>query len=204
MSSPSRQATVERRTAETQIVVELTVDGAGQARIETGLPFFDHLLTLFARHGLLDLHVRATGDLDVDSHHTVEDVGITLGQAFARALGDKRGVARYGSAYVPMDETLARVVVDFSGRPFLEYRLPATLGPAAALLAGRGFPLQLVEEFLRGFSVHAGSNLHVEILYGRDAHHCAEAVFKGLAKAVDQACRHDPRVTGVPSTKGML
>lgn len=204
MSSSPRQATVERRTAETQITVELTVDGTGQSRIETGLPFFDHMLTLFARHGLLDLNVRATGDLDVDSHHTVEDVGITLGQAFARALGDKRGVARYGSVYVPMDETLARVVVDFSGRPFLEYRLPATAGPAAALLAGRGFALQLVEEFLRGFSVHAGINLHVEILYGRDAHHFAEAVFKGLAKAVDQACRHDPRVAGVPSTKGTL
>ena len=200
----TRQATVERRTAETQIALDLTVDGEGRAEIETGLPFFDHMLTLFARHGLVDLTVKATGDLEVDSHHTVEDVGITLGQAFARALGDKRGIARYGSVYVPMDETLARVVIDFSGRPFLEYRLPESAGPAAGLMAGQGFPLQLVEEFLRGFSVHAGVNLHVEILYGRDAHHFAEAVFKGLAKAVDHACRVDSRVTGVPSTKGSL
>ena len=200
----SRQATVERRTAETQIVLELTVDGEGRSEIETGLPFFDHMLTLFARHSLVNLTVRATGDLAVDSHHTVEDVGITLGQAFARALGDKRGIARYGSVYVPMDETLARVVIDFSGRPFLEYRLPTSAGPVAGLMAGQGFGLQLVEEFLRGFSVHAGVNLHVEILYGRDAHHFAEAVFKGLAKAVDHACRLDTRVTGVPSTKGTL
>ena len=199
-----RQATIERRTGETQISLELTVDGQGHSQIDTGLPFFDHMLTLFARHGLLDLTVRAKGDLQVDGHHTVEDVGITLGQAFSHALGDKRGIARYGSVYLPMDETLARVVVDFSGRPFLEYRLPASMGPAAALLSGKNFSLQLVEEFLRGFAVHAGANLHVEVLYGRDAHHFAEAVFKGLAKAVDQACRLDPRVTGIPSTKGSL
>ena len=200
----ARQAHLERRTGETRITVALTIDGEGTAQVATGLPFFDHMLTLFARHGLLDLTVRAEGDLEVDSHHTVEDVGIALGQAFARALGDKKGIARYGSVYVPMDETLARVVVDFSGRPFLEYRLPAGMGPAAALLSGRDFSLQLVEEFLRGFAVHAGANLHVEVLYGRDAHHFAEAVFKGLAKAVDAACRLDPRVTGIPSTKGML
>ncbi len=199
-----RQAHVERCTGETQIVLDLTVDGSGRSTVETGLPFFDHMLTLFARHSLVDLIVKADGDLAVDSHHTVEDVGITLGQAFAQALGDKRGMARYGHAYLPMDETLARVVVDFSGRPFLKYRLPASVGSAAGLLAGTGFALQLVEEFLRGFSVHAGCNLHVEILYGRDAHHFAEAVFKGLAKAVDHACRLDPRVTGVPSTKGTL
>lgn len=200
----SRHAHVERRTGETQIALDLTIDGSGRAEIETGLPFFDHMLTLFARHSLVNLTVKAEGDLAVDSHHTVEDVGITLGQAFAQALGDKRGIARYGHAYLPMDETLARVVIDFSGRPFLEYRLPASPGPAAGLMAGQGFSLQLVEEFLRGFSVHAGCNLHVEILYGRDAHHFAEAVFKGLAKAVDHACRVDPRVTGIPSTKGSL
>lgn len=200
----SRTAHIERRTAETQINLELLIDGEGRARVETGLPFFDHMLTLFARHSLADLTVKANGDLAVDSHHTVEDVGIALGQAFTQALGDKRGIARYGSVYVPMDETLARVVVDFSGRPFLEYRLPASAGPAAGLMSGQDFSLQLVEEFLRGFSVHAGANLHVEILYGRDAHHFAEAAFKGLAKAVDQACRLDPRVTGVPSTKGTL
>ena len=200
----TRHAHVDRRTAETQISLELVIDGQGRAEIGTGLPFFDHMLTLFARHSLTDLTVTAMGDLEVDSHHTVEDVGITLGQAFAQALGDKRGIARYGSVHVPMDETLARVVIDFSGRPYLEYRLPAEVGPAAGLLSGQGFGLQLVEEFLRGFSVHAGANLHVEILYGRDAHHFAEAAFKGLAKAVDQACRIDPRVTGVPSTKGTL
>ena len=200
----ARQAQIERRTGETRISVALTIDGEGMAQVATGLPFFDHMLTLFARHGLLDLTVRAEGDVEVDSHHTVEDVGIALGQAFARALGDKRGIARYGSVYVPMDETLARVVVDFSGRPFLEYRLPVAAGPAAALWSGRDFSLQLVEEFLRGFAVHAGVNLHVEILYGRDPHHFAEAVFKGLAKAVDADCRLDPRVTGVPSTKGAL
>ena len=199
-----RQAIIERRTGETQIALELTIDGQGHSQIDTGLPFLDHMLTLFARHGLLDLVVRATGDLRVDSHHTVEDVGITLGQAFSRALGDKRGIARYGSVYLPMDETLARVVIDFGGRPFLEYRLPTSVGPPAALLAGQGFSLQLVEEFLRGFAVQAGVNLHVEILYGRDAHHFAEAVFKGLAKVVDQACRLDGRVTGIPSTKGFL
>ena len=200
----ARHARIERRTGETQIVVDLLIDGSGKSEVHTGLPFFDHMLTLFARHGLVDLSVQAEGDLDVDSHHTVEDVGITLGQTFARALGDKRGVARYGHAYLPMDETLARVVVDFSGRPFLEYRLPSGLPSAAGLMAGKGFALQLVEEFLRGFSVHAGCNLHAEILYGRDAHHFAEAIFKGLAKAVDQACRLDARVSGVPSTKGSL
>ncbi len=202
--TPTRHAQIERRTGETHIVLDLNVDGGGRADVQTGLPFFDHMLTLFARHSLVDLTVKADGDLAVDSHHTVEDVGITLGQAFAQALGDKRGLARYGHAYLPMDETLARVVIDFSGRPFLEYRLPAPLGSVAGLMSGQGFSLQLVEEFLRGFCVHAGCNLHVEILYGRDAHHFAEAVFKGLAKAVDHACRLDPRVTGVPSTKGSL
>lgn len=199
-----RQATIHRRTGETDISVELSIDGEGQSQVDTGLPFFNHMLTLFARHGLLDLTVDATGDLAVDSHHTVEDVGIVIGQAFTRALADKRGIARFGSVYVPMDETLARVVIDFSGRPYLEYRLPANFGSPAALLAGKDFSLQLVEEFLRGFTVHAGVNLHVEIVYGRDAHHVAEAIFKGLAKAVDQACRQDPRVLDVPSTKGML
>jgi imidazoleglycerol-phosphate dehydratase len=200
----SRQAVIERQTGETQIRIELTIDGDGRSKIGTGLPFFDHMLTLFARHGLFGLTVEAKGDLEVDSHHTVEDVGIALGQAFAQALGNRRGIARYGSIFVPMDETLCRAVIDFSGRPYFEYRLPAALGPAAGLMSGKDFSLQLVEEFLRGFSVHAAANLHVEILYGRDAHHIAEAVFKGLAKAVDQACRIDPRVVGVPSTKGVL
>jgi len=196
--SAARTATIERKTGETEIAVSLVIDGSGQGQIATGIPFFDHMLTLFARHSLVDLTVHARGDIDVDLHHTVEDAGIALGQAFARALGEKRGIRRYGWAYLPMDETLTRVALDFSGRPYLEYRAPKAVEPIGA------FSFQLVEEFLRAFSVHAGINLHVEILYGRDAHHMAESVFKGLAKAVDQACQIDPRVTGVPSTKGIL
>ena len=194
----TRRAQIDRKTSETAIRIDLTIDGRGQSTIATKIPFFDHMLTLFARHSLVNLDVQADGDIEVDFHHTVEDTGIALGQAFAQALGDKRGIRRYGWAMLPMDETLARVVVDFSGRPFLEYRAPQSVASIG------GFPFQLVEEFLRGFSVHAGCNLHAEILYGRDAHHMAEALFKGLAKAVDQACQLDPRVEGVPSTKGTL
>jgi len=198
MNTNSRTASIERKTGETDISITLGIDGSGQGQISTGIPFFDHMLTLFARHSLVDLTVRARGDLDVDFHHTVEDAGIALGQAFARALGEKRGLRRYGWAYLPMDETLTRVALDFSGRPYLEYRAPKGVEPIGK------FSFQLVEEFLRAFAVHAGINLHVEILYGRDAHHMAESVFKGLAKAVDQACQIDARVTGVPSTKGIL
>jgi imidazoleglycerol-phosphate dehydratase len=193
-----RSAQIERSTAETRIRVDLTIDGRGRGQVRTKIPFFDHMLTLFARHSLCDLAVEADGDIEVDFHHTVEDTGIVLGQAFQKAMGDKRGIRRYGHAYLPMDETLSRVVIDFSGRPFLEFRAPQKVASIG------NFPFQLVEEFLRGFSVHAACNLHVEILYGRDAHHLAESVFKGLAKAVDQACQLDPRVEGVPSTKGML
>jgi imidazoleglycerol-phosphate dehydratase len=194
----SRTAKVERNTAETRIAIQLNLDGHGESDISTKIPFFDHMLTLFSRHSLVDLDVKADGDIEVDYHHTVEDVGIGLGKAIAQALGDKRGIRRYGSAYLPMDETLARVVVDFSGRPYLEYRAPAGVDPIGH------FPFQLVEEFMRAFSVNAGINLHAEILYGRDAHHMAEALFKALAKAVDHACQIDPRVQGVPSTKGVL
>ena len=194
----TRSAQIDRKTSETAIRIDLTIDGRGESRIATKIPFFDHMLTLFARHSLVNLTVEADGDIEVDFHHTVEDTGIALGQAFAKALGEKRGIRRYGWAMLPMDETLARVVVDFSGRPFLEYRAPQSVASIG------GFPFQLVEEFLRGFSVHAGCNLHAEILYGRDAHHMAEAIFKGLAKAVDQACQIDPRVEGIPSTKGLL
>ena len=194
-----RTATIQRKTGETDIRIALTIEGRGTGTIATKIPFFDHMLTLFARHSLVDLDVKADGDIEVDFHHTVEDTGIALGQAFAQALGGKKGIRRYGHAYLPMDETLARIVVDFSGRPYLEYRAPQ--GVAAI---GGTFTFQLVEEFLRAFSVHAGCNLHAEILYGRDAHHMAEAIFKGLAKAVDAACQIDPRVEGVPSTKGML
>ena len=194
----SRSATVDRNTAETRIAIRLNVDGSGSGNISTKIPFFDHMLTLFARHSLVDLEVRAEGDIEVDFHHTVEDVGICMGQAFAKALGDKRGIRRYGWAYLPMDEALARVVVDFSGRPYLEYRAPEGIEPVG------NFAFQLVEEFFRGFAVHAGMNLHAEVLYGRDAHHVAEALFKALAKAVDQAAQIDPRVQGIPSSKGVL
>lgn len=198
MSQPLRSASIERNTAETRIAVRLTLDGSGKSAVATKIPFFDHMLTLFARHSLVDLEVTADGDIEVDFHHTVEDVGISLGRAFAQALGDKKGIARYGWAYVPMDETLARAVVDFSGRPFLDFRAPSETPPIGM------FPFSLIEEFLRGFAVNAAMNLHLEILYGRDSHHMAEAAFKALAKAVDLACRIDPRVQGVPSTKGVL
>ncbi|HEX5177115.1 MAG TPA: imidazoleglycerol-phosphate dehydratase HisB [Chthoniobacteraceae bacterium] len=193
-----RRARIERKTSETAIALDLRLDGRGEGNIATQIPFFDHMLTLFSRHGLFDLHIEASGDIDVDFHHTVEDTGIALGQAFARALGDKRGIRRYGWAYAPMDETLARAVVDLSGRPFFEYRAPQNVAPAGT------FAFQLVEEFLRAFSVHAACNLHVEILYGRDAHHMAEALFKALSKALDQASQLDARVEGIPSTKGVL
>ncbi len=195
----TRTARIERVTGETDITIDLTIDGRGHGHVQTRIPFFDHMLNLFARHSLVDLTVQADGDIAVDLHHTVEDTGIALGQAFTRALGDKRGICRYGHAYVPMDETLVRVVIDFSGRPFLDYR-----GPEGLMPINGTFAFTLVEEFLRAFTNNAGVNLHVEILHGRDAHHMAEAVFKGLAKAVDAACQLDPRVEGVPSTKGML
>ena len=199
MSQPgTRTATIERKTAETDISITLDVDGSGKTEVDTGIPFFDHMLTLFGKHSLSDLHIKAVGDIDVDYHHTVEDVGIVLGQCFKQALGDKVGLVRYGSAMLPMDETLARVVIDFSGRPFLEHRVPQQVE------AIRDFPFQLVEEFMRGFANNAAVNLHTEILYGRDAHHMAEALFKGLARATDAATRIDPRVTGVPSTKDLL
>lgn len=198
MSTSNRTATIDRKTGETEIKLTISVDGTGTSEIRTGVPFFDHMLTLFARHGLFDLTVVAKGDIEVDYHHTVEDVGITLGQALAKALGEKAGIRRYGSAYVPMDEALARVVVDCSGRPFLSYEAPR--GVEAIGL----FPFQLVEEFLRAVSVQAGLTLHVSILAGRDAHHMAEAVFKALGRALDVAVSRDERVKGIPSTKGVL
>lgn len=157
------------------------------------------MLTLFARHGLFDIELDAKGDIDVDFHHTVEDTGITLGQALLKALGDKAGIRRYGFAYVPMDEALVRVVVDLSGRPYLAFNAPKNVEPI-----GGNFSFQLVEEFLRALSVHGGMNLHVDVLAGRDAHHMAEGVFKALARALDQATQIDPRVEGIPSTKGSL
>ncbi len=193
-----RTAGVTRETAETQISLILNIDGAGEVSVATGIGFFDHMLTLFSRHGLFDLELTAKGDLEVDYHHTVEDTGLVLGQAFREAIGDKAGILRYGQRLAPMDETLARVVVDFSGRPFLVFRAPAEPGSI------RDFDFQLVEEFFRAFSTAAGLNLHAEVLYGRDAHHMAEALFKGLARAMREACEHDPRSNRVPSTKETL
>ena len=198
MTTPARFSAIERKTTETQIELELLLDGEGRAEINTGVPFFDHMLTLFTRHGLFDLKITAKGDIDVDYHHTVEDVGIALGTALGKALGDKAGIRRYGSAYVPMDETLARVVVDCSGRPYLAYDVPR--GVEAIGL----FPFQLVEEFLRALSVHGGLTLHVSILAGRDAHHMAEGIFKALGRALDVAVSRDERVKVIPSTKGVL
>ncbi len=194
----SRQATVKRQTKETNIELTLQLDGTGTSTISTGIGFFDHMLVLFAKHGLFDLDLRAQGDLEVDSHHTVEDVGLALGQALREALGDKVGLCRYGWCLLPMDDALARIALDCSGRPYLAYDAPEEAGPIG------NFPFQLLEEFLRAFSVQGGLNLHVALLDGRDSHHMAEAVFKGLARALDQATRIDPRVQGVPSTKGAL
>ncbi len=195
----TRSASIERSTSETRIRLELNLDGDGSSRIATGIGFFDHMLTLFAKHGLMTLDLKAEGDTHVDFHHTVEDTGIALGQALSKALGDKSGIRRYGFAYVPMDEALVRVVLDLSGRPFLAYHAPA--GVASI---GGNFEFQLVEEFLRAVSVHGGMNLHVDILAGRDAHHMAEGVFKALARSLEQAVSVDARVRGVPSTKGCL
>ncbi len=193
-----RKASLKRDTAETKISLEINLDGSGESEIDTGVAFFDHMLTLFARHSLCDLKVEADGDIEVDYHHTVEDVGIVLGSCIKTALGDKRGIYRYGWAMLPMDETLSRVAVDFGGRPYLAYRAPENVESI------REFSFGLVEEFLRAFSNNAGANVHAEILYGRDAHHMAESIFKGLAKACDLAFRRDPRVSGIPSTKETL
>lgn len=194
----SRTATVKRKTKETDIELTFAIDGRGRSNVATGIGFFDHMLDLFTKHGLFDLDLKAKGDLNVDAHHTVEDVGLALGQALREALGDKQGLVRYGWCLLPMDDALARIALDCSGRPYLAYDAPDDAGPI------ENFPFQLLEEFLRAFSVQGGLNLHVGLLDGRDSHHMAEAVFKGLARALDQATRLDPRVQGVPSTKGQL
>ena len=194
----NRTATVKRKTKETDIELTFVLDGCGRSNVSTGIGFFDHMLDLFTKHGLFDLDLKAQGDLNVDAHHTVEDVGLALGQALREALGDKAGLARYGWCLLPMDDALARIALDCGGRPYLAYDAPEEAGPI------ENFPFQLLEEFLRAFSVQGGLNLHVALLDGRDAHHMAEAVFKGLARALDQATRIDPRVQGVPSTKGQL
>lgn len=227
-----RQARIKRHTKETRIDVQLNLDGRGRASIRTGVPFFDHMLTLFAKHAVMDLTLRCAGDLEVDAHHTVEDCGIVLGQAFLQALGDKKGIRRYGTgfgpadsnapdaprsqrlrgeAYVPMDECLARCVVDFSGRPYLVWRGLNAYSQKAVSKRDRQqdmssvFRFGLAREFFQGFANEARCNLHLELLYGDEPHHIVEALFKAFARAADAACRHDPRIAGqLPSTKGRL
>jgi imidazoleglycerol-phosphate dehydratase len=193
-----RTVSRSRKTAETSIELSLNIDGTGVSSIDTGIPFFDHMLTLFAKHGLFDLTVKAVGDVAVDCHHTIEDTGIVIGDCLREALGTKAGIRRYGCAYLPMDETLARVVVDLSNRPHLEFRAPAGMPSAPNM------PFSLVEEFCRAVASNLRANIHVELLYGRDGHHIAEAFFKGLARALRSACERDPRVVGIPSTKDAL
>jgi imidazoleglycerol-phosphate dehydratase len=194
----SRKASIERVTQETRIRLELGIDGAGKAKICTSVPFLDHMLNLFARHGFFDLEVEASGDIDIDFHHTVEDIGIVLGEAFKQALGDKKGIRRYGQATVPMDETLASVAIDISGRPYLVYHV--TL-PKVKI---GEFDVELAREFFQAFVNHCGLNLHINVMYGENVHHIIEACFKAVARAMDVATQLDPRVEGVMSTKGVL
>jgi imidazoleglycerol-phosphate dehydratase len=193
-----RRAAVQRNTTETQVQVELALDGAGKGRVQTSIPFLDHMLELFAKHGFFDLTVQAKGDTEIDDHHTVEDIGIVLGEALKQALGKKEGVRRFGWASVPLDETLAQVTVDLSGRPYLVYRVDL------AQRRIKSFDLGLFEDFFQAFVTHGAFNLHVTVPYGRNSHHIMEAVFKALAKALDQATSIDERVSGVLSTKGRL
>jgi imidazoleglycerol-phosphate dehydratase len=196
--STTRRASRNRKTAETSISLELNLDGSGVSSVDTGIPFFNHMLTLFSKHGLFDLNVKVDGDIDVDHHHTIEDTGIVIGECMREALGTKEGIRRYGCAWLPMDETLARVVVDLSNRPHLEFRAPAGTPSAPNM------PFTLVEEFCRAVASNLRANIHVELLYGRDGHHIAEAIFKGMARALREACERDPRVVGIPSTKEAL
>lgn len=195
----SRTATVSRETLETRIRIDVNLDGQGKSRLVTGIPFLDHMLDQIARHGLVDLDIQAKGDLPVDAHHTVEDIGITLGQAVKQALGDKQGIRRYGHAYVPLDEALSRVVIDFSGRPGLEFQVDF---PRAWI---GDFDVDLIREFFQGFVNHAQATVHIDSLRGRNAHHIAETVFKAFGRALRMAAEPDPGMSGaVPSTKGAL
>ncbi|WP_019528158.1 imidazoleglycerol-phosphate dehydratase HisB [Dasania marina] len=194
-----RKATVSRDTLETQITVSVNLDGKGEGKFETGVPFLDHMMDQIARHGMIDIDVCAKGDLHIDDHHTVEDIGITLGQAFAKAMGDKKGMTRYGHAYVPLDEALSRVVIDFSGRPSMEYHVPYTRGSVG------GFDVDLFAEFFHGFVNHAQVTLHIDNLRGKNTHHQAETVFKAFGRALRMALTPDARMAGImPSTKGTL
>jgi len=193
-----RSAQVTRTTTETSISVDLRIDGTGQYAVQTPIPFFNHMLELFARHGLFDLTLNATGDTAVDCHHTVEDIGICLGQAVRQALGEKKGIKRYGEATAPMDEALARANLDISGRPYLVFRVPALQGKVGA------FDLELVEDFFQAFVNNSATTLHISVLSGRNFHHMVEAIFKAFARALDDATQIDARVAGIPSTKGTL
>lgn len=217
-----RQAHIRRVTKETSITLALKLEGAGRAAVDTGIPFFDHMLTLLAKHAVIELKLKCRGDLSVDAHHTVEDCGITLGQAFLKALGDKKGIRRYGTgfdprnplsgeAFVPMDECLARCVIDFGGRPFLVWRGMKDLAFKRVSTAEKtqdmssAFRFGLAKEFFQGFANEARCNLHLELLYGEEPHHVVEALFKAFARAIDIACQKDPRITGqLPTTKGKL
>lgn len=196
--SKPRRATIRRRTTETDVAVELTLDGQGSYRIKTGLPFFDHMLAQLAKHGLFDLTIRAKGDLEVDPHHAMEDVGLALGEAFAQALGNRARIRRYGEARVPMDDALGWVAVDLSGRPYLAYRADGLTGKIGE------FDAALLKEFFRAFATALKANVHIGIPYGENTHHMAEAVFKAAGRALDAAVALDPRVKGIPSTKGKL
>ncbi len=198
MTSMPRQAHVERKTSETQIEIRLNVDGSGKAEVDSGVPFLDHMLTLFSVHGFFDLNLHGQGDLDIDAHHTVEDVGIALGMAFKSALGSRKGIRRYGHAVVPMDEACATVTLDLSNRPFLVFQTPRL-----AERVGR-FDTELAPEFFRAFCLHAGVTLHIVVGYGANTHHILEAVFKAWGRALDEATRHDERRLDVPSSKGTL
>ena len=194
----SRTAEIERITNETKIQIKLNLDGTGKHSISTGIPFFDHMLVLFTVHGLMDLDVEAKGDIEVDFHPTVEDVGLVLGEALKTALGDKKGITRYGQATTPMDDALSSVTIDLSNRPYLVYNLPEHLAPAS------GFDPMTVKEFFRAFSVKAGMNLHINTFYGENNHHIIESIFKATGRALDQAVSKDNRIKGIPSTKGSL
>jgi|TARA_B110000211_G_C13983025_1_gene510344 imidazoleglycerol-phosphate dehydratase len=199
MADASRKAVVERNTSETKIKVSINLDGTGEAKFDTGVPFLEHMMDQIARHGLIDLDIYCDGDTHIDDHHTVEDIGITLGQAFAQAVGDKRGIVRYGHSYVPLDEALSRVVIDFSGRPSLDFKCDFTRGNI-----GR-FDTQLFWEFFHGFVNHAGVSMHIDNLKGFNAHHQAETIFKAFGRALRMALEFDPRMAGkMPSTKGVL
>ncbi len=199
MANASRKAVVERNTSETKIKISINLDGTGEAKFDTGVPFLEHMMDQIARHGLIDLDIYCDGDTHIDDHHTVEDIGISLGQAFAQAVGDKRGIVRYGHSYVPLDEALSRVVIDFSGRPSLDFKCDFTRGNIGK------FDTQLFWEFFHGFVNHAGVSMHIDNLKGFNAHHQAETIFKAFGRALRMALEFDPRMEGqMPSTKGVL